>query len=147
MFQKDIQNLRRYPMISKHIQWYPMISKISKEIQWGKLPDDAQDNVFYPRLALTKLHEFCSGNSFLSSDSYHSDARSKVCPNLPNKEQNNLHGHVLESKEVIRELVKRLCGPDSCTRKQATSNGKSLRKCAEKSAQRNSAHQQLFWNI
>ncbi len=30
MFQKDIQNLRRYPMISKHIQRYP---KISKDIQ------------------------------------------------------------------------------------------------------------------
>ena len=67
----------------------------------------AQDNVFYPRLALTKLHEFCSGNSFLSSDSYHSEARSNVCHNLPNKEQNNLHGHVLESTEVIRESVKR----------------------------------------
>ncbi len=51
-----------------------LLSKVYPNMHPSGSIDHAQGNGFYPRLALTKLHEFRSGDSFLSSDSYHSDA-------------------------------------------------------------------------
>jgi hypothetical protein len=88
--------------------------------------------LFFFKASTHKTHDFCRGNSFLSSESHHFDTLCNVNHNLPDDQQNNLHEDVLASTKIDWGVSQKIfCGPDSCTRNCATSKSKSLCKHAK----------------